>query len=300
MEVIGMMASGALTGVQAADILGLCPRQLRRLRRRYEIFGDVGLMDGRFGLSRKKRVPETTIEQLCRLKRDIYPDFSVRHFHEQVVEKHGLEVSYTFTRDVLQLRGVVSKAPGRGKYRRKRERRPLVGMMLHLDTSTHQWIPGLPMQDLVVMLDDADGRILYARFVEQEGTRSTLEAIAHVLRRHGRFCELYTDRGSHFCRTEKAGQGPARKSRPARWPGCCARSGSARSWHVHSRRAGAASAASGPSRDGLPQELRLHGIRSYPEANRYLDNTFVPDFNRRFTVQPAQPGARSRGWPGST
>jgi hypothetical protein len=290
MEVIGMMASGALTGVQAADILGLCPRQLRRLRRRYEIFGDVGLMDGRFGLSRKKRVPETTIEQICRLKRDVYPDFSLRHFHEQVVEKHGLEVSYTFTRDVLQLRGVVSKAPGRGKYRRKRERRPLVGMMLHLDASTHEWIAGLPMQDLVVMLDDADGRILYARFVEQEGTRSTLEAIAHVLRRHGRFCELYTDRGSHFCRTEKAGQGPAQEqagqvARVLRTLGVrqiLARSPEAR---------GRSERCFGTIQGRLPQELRLHGIRSYPEANRYLDDTFVPDFNRRFTVQPAQPGS---------
>ncbi|HEY4770432.1 MAG TPA: helix-turn-helix domain-containing protein, partial [Myxococcales bacterium] len=161
MEVIGMMTRGVLTVLQAADILGLCPRQLRRLRGRYEMFGEEGLMDGRFGLSRKKRISEATIEELCRLKREVYPDFSLRHFHERVVEKHGLEVSYTFTRDVLQLRGVVSKAPGRGKYRRKRERRPLVGMMLHLDASTHEWIPELPMQDLVVMLDDADGRILY-------------------------------------------------------------------------------------------------------------------------------------------
>jgi Helix-turn-helix domain len=289
MEVIGMMTRGVLTVFQAADILGLCPRQLRRLRRRYELFGDVGLMDGRFGLSRKKRVPEATIEELCRLKREVYPDFSLRHFHERAVEKHGLKVSYTFTRDLLQLRGVVSKAAGRGKYRRKRERRPLVGMMLHLDASTHEWIPELPMQDLVVMLDDADGRILYACFVEQEGTRSTLEAIAHVLRRHGRFCELYTDRGSHFCRTEKAGQGPAPEqagqvSRVLRALGIrqiLARSPEAR---------GRSERCFGTIQGRLPQELRLHGIRSYPEANRYLDDTFVPDFNRRFTVQPPQPG----------
>jgi len=290
MEVIGMMTAGTLTALQAADILGLCPRQLRRLRRRHEIFGDAGLMDGRGGLSRKKRVPEATIEELCRLKREVYPDFSLRHFHEQALEKHGLKVSYTFTRDVLQLRGVVSKAPGRGRYRRKRERRPLVGMMLHLDASTHEWILGLPMQDLVVMLDDADGRILYARFVEQEGTRSTLEAIAHVLRRQGRFCELYTDRGSHFCRTAKAGQGPAEEqagqvARVLRTLGIrqiLARSPEAR---------GRSERCFGTLQGRLPQELRLHGIRSYQQANRYLDDIFIPDFNRRFTVQPAQPGS---------
>src|SRR5467141_1105194 len=113
MEVSGMMGAGVLTGVQAADILGLCPRQLRRLQRRYEMFGDVGLMDGRFGLSRKKRVPEATIEELCRLKREVYPDFSLRHFHERVVEKHGFKVSYTFTRDVLQLRTSQSASDSR-------------------------------------------------------------------------------------------------------------------------------------------------------------------------------------------
>src|SRR5437867_13325094 len=84
----------------------------------------------------------------------------------------------------------------------------MAGMLLHLDASQHTWIPGLPMQDLVVMLDDADGRILYARFVEQEGTVSTLEALWHVLTRWGRFCELYTDRGSHFCTTTVAEHGP--------------------------------------------------------------------------------------------
>src|SRR6266850_1514901 len=131
-------AAGVLTTLQAADVLGVSPRQMRRLRHRLEIFGEAGLMDGRAGLSRKKRVPEATVDEICR---------------------------------------------------RKRERRPLVGMMLHLDASTHEWIAGLPRQDLVVMLDDADGRILYACFVEPEGTRSTLEAIAQVLRRHGRFCE---------------------------------------------------------------------------------------------------------------
>src|SRR5882762_5929241 len=111
MEVIGMMASGALTGVQAADILGLCPRQLRRLRRRYEIFGDAGLMDGRFGLSRKKLVSETTIPELCRLKRQLNPDLSPHHFQEHVHQKHRLNASYAYTRNVLQLRAVVSKAP---------------------------------------------------------------------------------------------------------------------------------------------------------------------------------------------
>jgi hypothetical protein len=110
---------------------------------------------------------------------------------------------------MLQEAGVVEKEPARGKYRRRRERRPMVGMLVHLDASTHEWIAGLPMQDLVIALDDADGRILYGRFFAQEGTASTFAALESVLRNFGRFCELYTDRGSHFCHTEQAGEGPA-------------------------------------------------------------------------------------------
>jgi hypothetical protein len=135
-------------------------------------------LDNRGGKQRRRRVPLEVLQELFRLRRDRYPDFSVTHFHEHVTERHGLKLSYTFCKRVLQDAGLAERAPGRGKYRRKRERRPLVGMLLHLDASTHAWLSGLPMQDLMVMLDDADGRILHARFVEQEDTLSTLFALS--------------------------------------------------------------------------------------------------------------------------
>src|SRR5216684_1656021 len=137
-------------------------------------------------------------------------------------------------------------------------------------------------------MDDADGRILYAEFVAQEGTLSTFQALGWVVRRYGRFCELYTDRGSHFCRTAKAGEAPAEEQNgqvaqalralgirhiPARSPQ--ARGRSERAFETLQGR--------------LPQELRLHGITTYAQANRYLQEVFVADFNRRFTVAPAQP-----------
>ena len=164
----------------------------------------------------------------------------------------------------------------------------MVGMMLHLDGSTHEWLEGLPPQDLIVMLDDADGRILFARFFEQEGTLSSLVALKHVLVRFGRFCEFYTDRGAHFCRTSTAGEGPddeqhGQVSRVLRALGIrhiLARSPEAR---------GRSERAFGTIQGRLPQELRVAGIRSYPDANAYLEKVFVPDFNRRFTVAPAQP-----------
>jgi transposase len=195
-EVITKAIARQLTWLQAAEIVGVTPRQMRRIRWRVEQFGLDAVMDQRGGRPRRKRIKAATIELLCRLKRDVYADFSLRHFYEHVTEKHAVKVSYNWLRRMLQEAGVVEKEPARGKYRRQRERRPMVGMLIHLDASTHEWIAGVPMQDLVVALDDADGRILYARFFPQEGTASTFAALESVVRNHGRFSELYTDRGS--------------------------------------------------------------------------------------------------------
>lgn len=287
-EVLKKAAVGKITWEQAAAICGITPRHLRRLRERYQLLGSDGLRDGRAGRSMPWRVAPETVEELCRLKRELYADFSIRHFYQFATEKHGLKLSYTLARDILQVRGLAERAPGRGKYRRKRERRPMRGMLVHLDASTHSWIAGLPMRDLVVALDDADGRVLYARFVEQESVRSTFEALRHVLVRWGRFCELYTDRGSHFCTTTKAGPDPdevqhTQLSRVLRVLGIrhiLARSPEAR---------GRSERCFGTFQGRLPKELRLAGIRDYDAANRYLEQTFLPDFNKRFTVEPAQP-----------
>ncbi|MBM4244462.1 MAG: transposase family protein [Deltaproteobacteria bacterium] len=213
----------------------------------------------------------------------------MRHFWEHATERHGLELSYTWRLLTLQAAGLAEKAPTRGKYRRRRERRPMRGMLLHLDASTHAWLgEDRPMADLDVMLDDADGRILFARFFDQEGTASTFAALEHVLGRHGRFSELYTDRGSHFCRTSRAGQDPdeaqaGQVTRALRTLGIrqiLARSPEAR---------GRSERCFGTVQGRLPQELKLAGTTDYEQANRYLDATCVADFNRRFTVKPAQP-----------
>jgi transposase len=286
-EVITKAIAKQLTWIQASEILNISARHMRRLRRKVECWGMSAVMDQRGGRPRRKRIKAGTIELLCRLKRDVYADFSVRHFYEQVTEKHGLKVSYNWLRLMLQEAGVVQKQPTRGKYRRQRERRPMVGMLIHLDASTHEWIAGLPKQDLVVALDDADGRILYARFFPQEGTASTFAALESVVRNHGRFCELYTDRGSHFCQSGPAGELAEEQhgqvSQALRALGIhqiLARSPQAR---------GRSERAFGTIQGRLPQELRLNRISDYTTANDYLEQRFIPDFNRRFTIKPAQP-----------
>jgi len=286
-EVIQKAMAGRITWIQAAEICQVTARHMRRLRDRFERFSIDGLRDGRNGKHQPRTIDEGVIEELCRLKREIYAEFNIRHFHQFATEKHGLKLSYTRTKDILQARGLAEKAPARGKYRRRRERRPMVGMLLHLDASTHEWIPGLPMWDLNVMMDDADGRILYAEFVPEEGTASTMQALHHVVTRWGRFCEFYTDRGSHFCRTTKAEEGPdkfqagqvARVLKALGTQHILARSPQAR---------GRSERLFETVQGRLPAELKVAGIRDYAQANAYLEKTFVPDFNRHFTVKPAE------------
>jgi len=285
-EIIVRAIAGELTWIQAAEICRISPRQMRRLKKRWAQWGYDGLVDGRSGRPRRKRIPMETIEKLCELRRERYMDFSVRHFWEKATEEHELRISYTWAKLALQAAGLAEKSPGRGKYRRRRERRAMRGMMLHMDASTHRWIAGQPMYDLVVVQDDADSRILYARFVAEEGTMSTLEALRYVLECYGRFCELYTDRGSHFCHTPEAGQAPTTEhqgqvSRALKALGIgqiLARSPQAR---------GRSERTFKTIQGRLPQELAEAGITTYAEANVYLERRFVPDFNRRFTVEPA-------------
>jgi hypothetical protein len=289
-EVIMRAIAKEITWIQAAHICGITPRQMRRLKRTLEQRGFEAVVDHRGRIPRRRRIPVATLEQLCTLKRERYADFSVQHFWEKLRDTHGIAISYTWTKLALQQAGLVEKSPGRGRYRRRRERRPLRGMMVHLDASRHRWLPELPMQDLVVAMDDADGRILYAALVPEEGTASTFAALHHILTTHGRFAELYTDRGSHFCHTAQAGAAASTDhggevSRALKVLGV-------RQILAYSPQARGRSERAFQTIQGrLPQELRVAGITSYAAANVYLAAPFVPDFNRRFTVAPAQPGS---------
>jgi transposase len=285
-EILLKAINQQITWIQAADILGVTARHMRRLKWRYEKYGFGGLRDNRAGSPRRKRIPVKTIEELCRLKQEVYPDFSVRHFYEYATGKHKLNISYNWARIVLEEAKIVEKAPARGKHRRRRERRPMRGMLLHMDASTHEWIKGLPYQDLNVLMDDADGKILHAEFFPQEGTMSTFCALEHVLVRYGRFCELYHDCGSHFGRTSKAGEGPDEEQNGQ--VTCALKTLGIKQIFARSPQArGRSERAFGTIQGRLPQELRLAGIKSYEEANDYL-KVFIPKFNRRFTVKPAQ------------
>jgi transposase len=289
-EVILRAIAKRISWWQAAEIIGISDRQMRRWRRRWEKFGYDGLLDRRRGRPSLRRVPLELAERVLGLYREKYFDFNVCHFQEKLREQHGIALSYTWVKLALQGAGLVRKRGRRGVHRRRRPRRPLPGMLLHLDGSSHRWLGEGRRYDLLVVLDDASSEIYYAQLVEEESTRTVLAALREVVEKKGLFCALYSDRASHFFETPKAGAkiDPHRLTQVGR----ALHELGIRMIPAYSPQArGRSERNFGTWQGRLPQELRLRGITTVEEANRFLRQEYVAEFNRRFAVAAAQPGS---------
>ncbi len=274
---------------QAAEIIGISDRSMRCWRERYEQHGYDGLLDRRRGAPSGRRVPLATVEQVLGLYRERYFDLNVRHFHEKLAAEHDVHLSYTWVKQALQGAGLVAKGRKRGVHRKRRPRRPVPGMLLHIDGSQHQWFQDERWHDLIVVLDDATSEIYYAQLVEEESTATVMAALRQVIERKGVFCALYSDRGSHFWLTPKAG-GKVDRQRLTQ-VGRALRELGIQMIPAYSPEARGRSERSFSTWQGrLPQELRLRNIKSVEAANRFLDRTYIAEFNRRFQVAAEQPG----------
>jgi transposase len=292
-DVILKAMAKKISWIEAAEIAGVTDRTMRRMRERYQEFGYNGLFDQRRGKRSMHRVPMETAEEVLRLYREIYFDLNMRHFHEKLRDEHNIGLSYTWVQQALQGAGLVAKKRKRGPHRRRRPRRPMAGMLLHIDGSKHRWLQGDQWHDLIVILDDATSEIYYAQLVEEESTRTVMAGLREVVETKGLFCALYSDRGSHFFVTQKAGDrvdkhrltqvGRAMKELgvqiiPAYSPQ--ARGRSERSFGTWQGR--------------LPQELRLAQVTTVEGANRFLREQYITRFNGQFTVAAQQKGTAFR------
>lgn len=287
-EVILRAVSGQITFWQAARILRMSARHLRRVMQRYRREGFDGLLDRRQGRPSAKRVPWAVAEQVLCLYRESYFDFSVRHFHEKLREEHGVRYSYTCIKLLLQGAGLVSKARKRGPHRRKRERRPMAGMLLHIDASRHQWLGGESWHDLLVVLDDATSEVYYAQLVEEESTTTVLAALREVVENQGIFCALYSDRASHFWLTPEAGE-PVDRQRLTQVGRAMRELNIAMIPGYSPQARGRSERNFGTWQGRLPQELRLRGITTAAQANGFLSASYIAEFNGKFRVVAAQP-----------
>ena len=274
-----------LTTQEASELLGISVSSFYRKRERFEEEGLEGVYDLRLGKASPHRAADAEVRRITNLYADKYRGFRVKHFHEFACREHGLKYGYTWTKTRLEKAGLVRKSKRGGDHRLRRERRPMTGMMLHQDGSTHAWIPGLEYNvDLIVTMDDADSEITSAFFVGQEGTESSLQGIKETIERYGLFCSFYTDRGSHYWYTPEAGgkvdkqnlTQVGRALKELRIQHIAAYSPQAR---------GRSERMFGTLQNRIPQELALRGIKTMEKANQYLREGLYPSSQRAIYSQ---------------
>jgi transposase len=293
-DAIGLHQAKKLSCVEAAELLGMSERHFRRLRDAYEERGAEGIVDRRRGRASGRRAPVDEVAWVVEEFRTRYFDFTAKHFHEAIrgrpmADGQPFGRSYTWTKSVLQQRGLVTKAPKRSAHRKRRARRPLPGMLVFQDGSRHAWLPQGPELDLVVTLDDATSAILSAFLVEEEGTASSFVGLKETIAAHGLFSALYTDRGSHYFHTPKAGE-PVDKTHLTQVGRALVQLGIKHIPSYTPEGRGRMERLFGTLQSRLPPLMRLEGIASIEAANRWLATVYIPHHNARFAVAPAEEG----------
>jgi transposase len=298
-EVITRAISGKINWMQAAEILGMSDRQLRRWRNSWDKYGYGGLFDRRTQRPSPKRVPIADVEKVLRLYREKYFDLNVKHFVEKLHGQEQIQLSYTWVKTALQNAGLVKREAKRGPHRRKRPRRPIPGMMLHVDGSRHRWIPGLDQyQDLIVVFDDATSEAYDVRLVDEESTVTVMGALKRVVEQRGLFCSLYSDRGSHMAWTPKAG-GPVDRGRPTQIARALDQLGIELILAYSPQARGRCERLFGTWQGRLPQEFRLRNITTVEAANDFLRQDWIALHNASFSVEAEQTGTAFIAYPGT-
>ena len=281
---------GDLSQAEAAEMLGISERTFRRWQGRLRDEGPAGLADRRLNTPSPRRASVGEIARMLELYRGSYAEFTVKHFHEQLQKRHGYKLGYTVTKLHLQQAGLVRPAPRRSAHRKKRPRRAMIGMMLHQDASRHAWLSGQAPCDLVVTIDDATSAILSAFLVAEEGTASSLRGLREVVERHGLFCALYTDRGSHYFHTPAAG-GPVDRGKLTQVGRALKQLGIEHIAAYSPQARGRSERAFRTLQDRLPKELALAGIATPEAANRWIAESYIPAYNAAFAVAAEQEGS---------
>lgn len=277
-----------LTQEEAARLLGVSDRTFRRYVERYDDGGLEALQDQRISRASHRRAPVDEVLVLCDRYRARHTGWSARHFHTWYKRSGGTR-SYTWVKTCLQEARLVKKAPRRGVHRKRRERAPWPGVMLHQDGSTHEWVPRQKW-DLILTMDDATNEHYSMFFVDEEGTQSSFRGIGEVIRAKGLFSSFYSDRGSHYWHTPEAGK-RVDKNLPTQFGRAMAQLGIEMIPAYSPEARGRIERAFRTHQDRLPKELALHGITGMEEANRYLQRTYRPAHNAEFCQPPLEEGS---------
>lgn len=278
-----------LTQVKAATLLGLTARQVRRLLTRLRLEGEAGLVHRGRGKPSNRRIAEARKAKILRLYTTRYGDFGPTLAAEKLAERHRLTVHAETLRLWLRAQGVDHFQRRKRPHRAWRARKASVGELVQLDGSHHDWLEGRgPRCVLLAYIDDASSRV-WARFYEYEGTWPALDSFHRYVTRYGVPVAVYTDKHTTY-------KSPGAPTLDEQLGGQKAQSQFERSLtalgveviHAHSPQAkGRVERLFGTFQDRLSKELRLAKIRTIETANQCLD-AYLPHYNQRFTVPPAQ------------
>ena len=273
--------------LKAAEILGITPRGLRRLRQRMEQFGYQGLVDMRHGRPSPRRTPVAEVERIFELYRERYSGFNGRHFFQIVRRDHGVKLSYSCVKQMLQGAGLLKKGRARGRHRRRRERKACFGEMLHLDGSPHRWLKlaGEDKQVLIQVVDDATNRLLYAQLWDGETVQAVMSALQQVIARHGIPMSLYTDRAGWAFETAKAGE-KVNKAHLTQVGQALARLGIEHIPSYSPQARGRSERMNRTLQDRLVNELSAAGASTTERANRYLRERYITTHNEFLAREP--------------
>jgi len=278
-----------LTLVQAAELMGVCYRQSKRIWQRYQADGDAGLVHRLRGQpSARRKPPALRAQALARYAEERYADFGPTLMAEQLA-KEKLVVDHETLRRWRLAEGQHTVRRRKQAHRQWRERKPSFGAMVQQDGSHHDWFEGRgPECVLMVMVDDATNR-MRARFSEEETTRASYEVLEGWVRQHGLMGSLYVDRDSIYrCEgvasiaQQLAGQQPQTQF------GRAMEALGVDLILAHSPQAkGRVERMNGVLQDRLVKALRLAGISDIESANRFLDGKYLRQFNRQFAREAA-------------
>jgi hypothetical protein len=309
-SVLRQVAEGRLAAIRGAERLGVTPRHFRRMRREWEREGDAAVLHGARGAPSNRRLPAELRERARQMASDpLFEDFGPTLLSEHLTrDPDGGPVHPSTLRLWLIEDGLWRVERHRPKHRRRRPRRRARGEMVLMDSSEHDWLEGRGGVDelsLVAMIDDATSE-LYARFYPRDTGLANRQVIADYLRKRGRVGALYADRASHFgnWRSPHGSRKAGEDADPVMVDSIIRRGLEALEIELiialSPQAKGRVERLFGTLQDRLIKEMRVSGVASMDEANAFLQETFIPFWNQRFTVAPADDQDAYRPIPSET
>ena len=290
-QLLGLVEAGRITLKEASERMGLSYRQAKRWKKRYLEAGAAGLVHGHRGRASPRGLPQDLRARILELSDTVYGKFNDTHFTEKLKEVEGIEVSRETVRRLRRSEGIKPKRNRKAKkHHRRRPRKAQEGLMVLWDGSPHHWLgPERPPCCLMAAVDDATSRLLWGLFIEYEGSHGYFLLLQEITRRYGLPSSIYQDRHGALVRNDNhwtLAEQLAGRQEPTQVGQALEDLGIEAIPALTPQAKGRVERLFGVLQDRLLAEMDLWDIQDIPQANRFLQEVFIEDYNRRFAVPP--------------